>query len=62
LATDRNLFGTWLGATLGMVAADGLALLLGKYLGDRTPRKAIRYGSAAVFFLFAMAMFVEVLR
>lgn len=62
LATDRNLFGTWLGATLGMVAADGLALLLGKYLGDRIPRKAIRYGSAAVFFLFAMVMLIEVLR
>jgi putative Ca2+/H+ antiporter (TMEM165/GDT1 family) len=45
-----------------MVAADGLALLLGKYLGNRIPRKAIRYGSAAVFFLFAMAMGVEVLR
>jgi putative Ca2+/H+ antiporter (TMEM165/GDT1 family) len=62
LATDRNLFGTWLGATLGMVAADGLALLLGKYLGDRIPRNAIRYGSAAVFFLFAVAMSIEVLR
>jgi Ca2+/H+ antiporter, TMEM165/GDT1 family len=62
LATDRNLFGTWLGATLGMVAADGLALLLGKYLGDRIPRKAIRYGSAAVFFLFAVVMSIEVLR
>jgi putative Ca2+/H+ antiporter (TMEM165/GDT1 family) len=62
LATDRNLFGTWLGATLGMVTADGLALLLGKYLGDRIPRNAIRYGSAAVFFLFAVAMSIDVLR
>jgi Ca2+/H+ antiporter, TMEM165/GDT1 family len=62
LATDRNLFGTWLGATLGMVAADGLALLLGKYLGDKIPRNGIRYGSATVFFLFAVVMFIEVLR
>jgi putative Ca2+/H+ antiporter (TMEM165/GDT1 family) len=62
LATDRNLFGTWLGATLGMVAADGLALLLGKYLGDRIPRRAIRYGSAAVFFIFAVLMLLDVLR
>ena len=62
LATDRNLFGTWLGATLGMVAADGLALLLGKYLGDRIPRRAIRYGSAAVFFVFAALMLFDVLR
>lgn len=62
LATDRNLFGTWLGATLGMVAADGLALLLGKYLGDRIPRRAIRYGSATVFFIFAVLMLLDVLR
>ena len=62
LATDRNLIGTWMGATLGMVTADGLALILGKYLGDRIPRNAIRYGSAAVFFLFAMVMLIEVLR
>lgn len=62
LATDRNVLGTWLGATTGMVAADGLALLLGKYVGDRIPRKAITYGSAAIFFVFGVAMLVEVLR
>lgn len=61
LATDRDLFGTWLGGTAGMVAADGLALLLGKYLGDRIPRRAIKYGSATIFFLFGIAMLVEVL-
>lgn len=61
LATDRDLFGTWLGGTTGMVAADGLALLLGKYLGDRIPRRAITYGSATIFFLFGIAMLVEVL-
>jgi Ca2+/H+ antiporter, TMEM165/GDT1 family len=62
LATDRNVLGTWLGATVGMVTADGLALLLGKYVGDRIPRKAITYGSAAIFFLFGVAMLFEVLR
>jgi putative Ca2+/H+ antiporter (TMEM165/GDT1 family) len=62
LATDRNLFGTWLGATLGMVAADGLALLLGKYLGDRIPRRAIRHGSAVVFCVFATLMLIDALR
>lgn len=61
LATDRDLFGTWLGATLGMVAANGLALLAGRYLGNRIPRKAIRYGSAVVFLVFAIAMSIEVL-
>ncbi|MEY3806874.1 MAG: hypothetical protein RIR69_1686 [Actinomycetota bacterium] len=61
LATDRHLFGTWLGATAGMVSADGLALLLGKYVGDKIPRSLIKYGSAAIFVLFGVLMLLEVL-
>ena len=61
LATDRHLFGTWVGATTGMIAADGLALLLGKYVGDRIPRKAVRYGSASVFLLFGVLMLIDAL-
>ena len=61
LATDRNVFGTWLGATAGMVSADGLALLLGKYVGDKIPRNLIKYGSASIFVLFGVLMLVEVL-
>jgi hypothetical protein len=30
-------------------------------LGDRIPRRAIRYGSAAVFFVFAMLMLINAL-
>lgn len=62
LATDRHLFGTWLGATAGMITADGLALLLGKYLGDRIPRRAVRYGSATVFAVFGVLMLIGTLR
>lgn len=62
LATDRNVFGTWLGATAGMVSADGLALLLGKYFGDRIPRNVIKYGSATIFAIFGVVMLIEVLR
>jgi putative Ca2+/H+ antiporter (TMEM165/GDT1 family) len=39
----------WLGSTLGMVIADGLAILVGIVAGKRLPARAIRFGSAAVF-------------
>jgi len=39
----------WLGSTLGMVIADGLAILVGIVAGKRLPARAIRLGSAAVF-------------
>ena len=39
LATTNGLFGTWVGSTAGMVAADALAILLGKQLGARLPER-----------------------
>lgn len=59
LATDNGLFGTWLGSTLGMVAADALAIVVGKALGDRLPEKAIRIGSSIAFVAFAIVMFID---
>ena len=59
LATDNGLFGTWLGSTLGMVAADALAIVVGKALGDRLPEKAIRIGSSIAFLAFAVVMFID---
>jgi len=59
LATREGLFGTWLGSTLGMVAADALAIALGRMLGARLPERAIRIGAAVTFFAFAAVLFVE---
>ena len=59
LATTEGLFGTWLGSTLGMVAADALAILVGRQLGARLPERAIRIGAAITFFVFAAVLFVE---
>jgi putative Ca2+/H+ antiporter (TMEM165/GDT1 family) len=42
-----------LGATLGMLVADGLAVFLGERLADKIPVRALRRGTAALFFLFA---------
>jgi Ca2+/H+ antiporter, TMEM165/GDT1 family len=59
LATQHGWFGTWLGSTLGMVAADALAILIGRMLGKRLPEKAIKYGAAALFAIFGVWLVVE---
>ena len=56
-----TLFGIWLGSTVGMVAADGLAIWVGKVLGTRLPEKAVKYGAAFLFFLFGVLLLVEAL-
>ncbi|MDP1793445.1 MAG: TMEM165/GDT1 family protein [Acidimicrobiales bacterium] len=62
LATRESLFGTWLGSTVGMVAADALAIVVGSLLGKRLPERAIRYGAAASFVVFGLLLIVEGLR
>jgi putative Ca2+/H+ antiporter (TMEM165/GDT1 family) len=59
LATRHGWFGTWLGSTLGMVAADALAIVVGRALGRRLPEKAIRYGAAALFAVFGVWLLVD---
>jgi Ca2+/H+ antiporter, TMEM165/GDT1 family len=61
LATREGIFGTWLGSTLGMVAADALAILVGQLLGRRLPEKAIRYGASALFALFGVLLLIDAL-
>ncbi|QSR28736.1 hypothetical protein CFH99_24240 [Nocardioides aromaticivorans] len=59
LATQEGWFGTWLGSTLGMVAADALAIGVGALLGRRLPEKVIAYGAAALFALFGILLIVD---
>jgi putative Ca2+/H+ antiporter (TMEM165/GDT1 family) len=59
LATTHNLFWVWLGSTVGMVAADALAIWVGKALGARLPEKAIRYGASAAFVIFGVLLLIE---
>lgn len=59
LATKEGLVGTWLGSTVGMVAADALAIVVGRALGTRLPEKAIRIGAAVLFFIFAIVLLLE---
>ena len=62
LATTEGLFGTWLGSTLGMVAADALAILVGQQLAKRVPEKVIRSAAAASFVVFGALLVAEALR
>ena len=62
LATDNGLFGTWVGSTLGMVAADALAIVVGQQLGARLPERAIKIGAAITFVVFGLLLIVEGLR
>ncbi|GAB3809005.1 TMEM165/GDT1 family protein [Micromonospora zhanjiangensis] len=59
LATRYGWFGTWLGSTLGMVAADALAILVGRALGRRLPERTIRYGAAVLFAICGLWLILD---
>ena len=50
----RSLVGVWLGSTVGMVAADALAIVVGRIMGKRLPDQAIKLSASAVFLLFGV--------
>jgi Ca2+/H+ antiporter, TMEM165/GDT1 family len=52
LAASYSLIPVWLGSTLGMVASDGLAILIGQILGKKLPERIIKIGAAVIFFGF----------
>ncbi|MGW1061553.1 TMEM165/GDT1 family protein [Micromonospora rubida] len=59
LATKYGWFGTWLGSTIGMVAADALAIVVGRMLGRHLPERAIRYGAAVLFAICGLWLIFE---
>jgi Ca2+/H+ antiporter, TMEM165/GDT1 family len=59
LATQHGWIGTWIGSTVGMVAADALAIVVGRTLGKHLPEKIIRYGAAAAFAVFGVVLIAE---
>jgi putative Ca2+/H+ antiporter (TMEM165/GDT1 family) len=54
------LAGVWLGSTLGMVIADGLAILVGAVLGKKLPEKLITRISGVLFIIFGVALVASV--
>jgi putative Ca2+/H+ antiporter (TMEM165/GDT1 family) len=61
LATQYGWFGTWLGSTLGMVAADALAIVVGRQLGRHLPEQAVKVGASVLFVLFGAWLLVDAL-
>ncbi len=59
LAADNDWAGVWVGSTVGMVAADALAIVLGAVLGRHLPENAIRLAASALFFGFGAWMLGE---
>jgi Ca2+/H+ antiporter, TMEM165/GDT1 family len=62
LATHEEPIGTWLGSTVGMVAADAIAIGVGKVLGTRLPERAVRVGATVAFVVFGLILIGQGLR
>jgi Ca2+/H+ antiporter, TMEM165/GDT1 family len=59
LATNEGALGTWAGSTLGMVAADALAIVVGRQLGARLPERVIKVGATVTFVVFGLLLLIE---
>ena len=62
LAATGDAVGTWLGATLGTVVADALAIAVGGVAGTRLPERAVNRFAAASFVAFGVALLVGAVR
>lgn len=60
LASTNGWFGTWAGATLGMVGANVLALAIGDQVGSRVSPRVIRIAATFLFAAFGVALLVGI--
>ena len=58
LAANQGPIPTWIGSTLGEVAANLVAVAVGSQLGHRLSPRLVRIGSAVVFALAGVAVLV----
>jgi Ca2+/H+ antiporter, TMEM165/GDT1 family len=59
LASDHNWAGVWIGATVGMVLADGVAIVVGRLLHRRLPERFLHGVAALLFLLFGLWMLFD---
>jgi putative Ca2+/H+ antiporter (TMEM165/GDT1 family) len=63
LASDNNWAGVWIGATVGMVLADGVAIAVGRLLHKRLPERFLHVMASLLFLLFGLwILFANALR
>lgn len=60
-AQYKSFIQVWIGSTLGMVIADGLAIIVGTVLGKALPAKLIKLAAVAIFIFFGIFTLYEVL-
>jgi len=53
---EQKLIPVWLGASLGMFAANAIAVLVGVMLGKALPERPIRIGAAVIFIASGLAI------
>ncbi|MFQ6394906.1 TMEM165/GDT1 family protein [Nocardia sp. KC 131] len=61
LATDNSWVGVWIGSTIGMVAADALAIGVGILVGKHLPERVIGICSGLLFLYFGTATLLAVM-
>lgn len=59
LASDHNWVGVWIGTTLGMILADGLAIGAGLLLHQRLPERLLHALASLLFLLFGLWMLFD---
>ncbi len=59
LATQEGWLGTWIGSTIGMVAADALAIIVGATLGRHLPERLIKIGATLAFVVFGVLLIID---
>jgi Ca2+/H+ antiporter, TMEM165/GDT1 family len=59
LASDHNWAGVWIGSTLGMILADGLAIGAGVLLNQRIPRQLLHVLASLLFLMFGLWMLFD---
>lgn len=61
LAADNDWIGVWIGSTVGMVAADALAIVVGAVLGKHLPERFIQLAAATLFLVFGVLLLLGAL-
>ena len=59
---ERNFIGVWVGSTMGLVLANALAIIIGKMLGQRLPKRTLKYGMAFIFIASGVWALIEAWR
>ena len=60
-AQYQNAVSVFIGATLGMLVADGIGIVAGVVLGKHIPQRTIKWVSATIFLIFGLVGVYEVL-